>query len=100
MTPTQIKAIRKGLNLTQGELAKAAEVHPKTVAYWERNEAPKASTPALKKMADALDRAGAKDALHNPRAAMLAAFEALPSEQQTQAALMVCAVANTYAGPT
>lgn len=34
----QLKAIRTALNWSQVELANRADVHDKTVAYWERNE--------------------------------------------------------------
>lgn len=36
MTPVEIKALRKSLNMTQGELAKVMGVHAGTVSRWER----------------------------------------------------------------
>lgn len=40
MTPQLLKAARAGLNLTQSELAAAAKVHPKSIAYWEGSKRP------------------------------------------------------------
>jgi DNA-binding transcriptional regulator YiaG len=36
MTPTELKALRSGANLTQAELAKKLGVHLTTVKNWER----------------------------------------------------------------
>ena len=35
---TQIKRLRKDLGMSQEELAEKANVHPNTIARWERDE--------------------------------------------------------------
>jgi len=97
MTPQDIKTARRALNWTQADLAAKAgsgnPLHPKTVAYWERQATVPDSPPkALRAIQDAL-RAAMGEAATAPRTALLSAFDALPPQDQVQAALMVTGLA-------
>ena len=51
--PSIIRAARAGLGWTQEELAAAAGIHPKSVAYWEgrpndKRHAPEGAIPRIK----------------------------------------------------
>lgn len=51
----RIKAARKALGITQGELAERLEVEQSTVSRWERDD-PTPTLPALAAIAAALDQ--------------------------------------------
>ena len=55
-----IKAARAGLDWTQKDLANAANLHPKTIAYWERmpGDLPETPNGAIRSMKEALARHG------------------------------------------
>ena len=98
MTPQDIKTARRALNWTQAELAAKAgdnaPLHPKTVAYWERQAAfPDSPPKALRAIQDTL-KAATGEAATDPRAALLSAFDALPPADRVQAALMVAGLAG------
>ena len=60
MHSATIKAARAGLDWTQKDLANAAGIHPKSVAYWERmtGELPESPNGAIRSMKEALARHG------------------------------------------
>jgi transcriptional regulator with XRE-family HTH domain len=93
MTPQDMKAARVALNWTQAQLAEKAgdakPLHPKTVAYWERQAAlPDRLPHALRAIQDTL-KAATGCATDNPRAALNEAFDLLTPAARVQAALLV-----------
>tara|TARA_B110000977_G_scaffold196465_1_gene276891 strand:+ start:220 stop:483 length:264 start_codon:yes stop_codon:yes gene_type:complete len=60
ITPQTLRAARAGINWSQIDLATAAGIHPKSVAYHERGLASRTdeAAPVLSKMVDALQAQG------------------------------------------
>ncbi len=60
MHSATIKAARAGLDWTQKDLADAAGIHAKAVAYWERmpGDLPETPNGAIRSMKEALARHG------------------------------------------
>ena len=56
MTPDELRARRKALGMTQGELAQHLEVHWVTVQAWETGRRPIVRPKLLDRMLTALER--------------------------------------------
>lgn len=93
MTPQDMKATREALNWTQAQLAAKAgaakPLHPKTVAYWERQAALPDRLPHALKAIQSTLKAATGNATDDPRAALNEAFDQLTPEARVQAALLV-----------
>lgn len=58
MKAAHIKAARAALGWTQGELARRAKLHPKSIAYWEGRDGSDQAKGAIVAIRHAFEQAG------------------------------------------